>query len=88
MPTLLEAMSVSPLETMYMSKPLFCSDFNFMHDSCDKYAIYFDPFNPNDIAEKINNYFLMDKSKKQKWLSEAKDYMRKFPNAKKDVMNI
>ena len=83
MPTLLEAMSVSPLETMYMSKPLFCSDFNFMHDSCDKYAIYFDPFNPNDIAEKINNYFLMDKSKKQKWLSEAKDYMSKFPNAKK-----
>ena len=83
MPTLLEAMSVSPLETMFMSKPLFCSNLNFMHDSCDKYAIYFDPFNPNDIAEKIYNYFSMENFKKEIWIKDAKAYINKFIRSQK-----
>ncbi len=80
-PTLLEVMSITPLESMFMSKPLFCSDFDFMHEICNKYAIYFNPLDPYDIAKKINDFFVMEKSKKQIWIKNSKNYINKFPNA-------
>lgn len=55
-PSLLECFSASPLEALFMKKPLFASDRGFIKDTCADYAIYFDPLDPHDIARVIFNY--------------------------------
>lgn len=55
-PSLLECFSASPLEAMYMGKPLFASDRGFVRDVCDNHAIYFDPNDASDIANSIVKY--------------------------------
>lgn len=53
MPSLLETFSANFPEAMYMQKPILCSDLPFARDICGDAALYFDPYNPEDIAEKI-----------------------------------
>ena len=53
LPTLLETFSASYPEAMKMKKPIVTSDLEFARDVCGDAAIYFDPMDPNDIAEKI-----------------------------------
>ena len=52
-PSLLECFSVTPLETLFMGIPLAASDRGFVRDVCHDAALYFDPLNPHDIAQKI-----------------------------------
>lgn len=56
-PSLLECFSATPLEAMITKTPVFASDRNFVKDVCGDYAYYFDPLNPNQIAEVIAKYF-------------------------------
>lgn len=58
LPTLLECFSASYAEAMMMKKPILTSDMGFAHTVCKDAAVYFDPLNPGDIAEKINNLSL------------------------------
>jgi len=53
LPTLLEVFSAAYPEAMKMEKPILTSDYSFAHDVCQDAALYFDPLNPMDIAEKI-----------------------------------
>ena len=53
LPTLLECFSASYPEAMYMKCPILTSNLSFAHSLCGDSAIYFDPLNPKDIAEKI-----------------------------------
>lgn len=53
LPTLLECFSASYAEAMAMRKPILTSDMSFAHTVCQDAAIYFDPLDPKDIAEKI-----------------------------------
>ena len=55
--SLLECFSANYIESMYFKKLLFVSDLNFAHTICGNSAIYFDPVNAIDIAEKIPLYF-------------------------------
>lgn len=52
-PSLLECFSASPLESMYMGKPVIASDRDFIKDVCKNSAFYFDPLNAFDIVDKI-----------------------------------
>ena len=52
-PTLLECFSASYPESMQMGKPILTSNLIFATDICRDAALYFDPVNPADIAEKI-----------------------------------
>ncbi|MGD8105573.1 glycosyltransferase [Pantoea sp. FN0302] len=83
-PSLLECFSATPLEAMVMSKPLFASDRPFNHDICKDYAIYFDPLNAEDAANKIANYFLRNRDSPEsiQILDEARQHALGFPNAK------
>lgn len=65
-PSLLESFSITPIESMKMGCPLIASNIPFIHDICKKSAIYFDPLDPNDIAEKI---FLYQQNKEQQQLN-------------------
>lgn len=53
LPTLMECFSASYAEAMKMGKPIVTSDLSFAHTVCEEAALYFDPVNPEDIAQKI-----------------------------------
>ena len=53
LPTLLESFTASYPEAMKMSKPILTSDLSFAHSLCQDAALYFDPLDPKDIADKI-----------------------------------
>lgn len=53
MPSLLETFSANYPEAMLMNKPLLCSDLDFARTICGNAAIYFNPFDADDVADKI-----------------------------------
>lgn len=53
LPTLLECFSASYAEAMIMKKPILTSDMGFARTVCKDAAVYFDPVNAEDIANKI-----------------------------------
>lgn len=53
LPTLLECFSASFAEAMVMRKPIITSDMGFAHCVCKDAAVYFNPVNPMDIADKL-----------------------------------
>ena len=52
-PTLLECFSANYPEAMFMKKPILTSDLSFATTVCGDAALYFNPMDPNDIANKI-----------------------------------
>jgi hypothetical protein len=53
LPTLLECLSANYPEAMKMKRPILTSNLPFATTVCKNAALYFDPLNPEDIAEKI-----------------------------------
>lgn len=53
LPTLLECFSASYAEAMLMRKPILTSDLSFAHTVCKDAAIYFNPVDPQNIADSI-----------------------------------
>jgi len=53
LPTLLECFSASYAEAMVMETPILTSDLSFAHTVCKDAAVYFDPEDPVNIADKI-----------------------------------
>lgn len=68
LPTLLECFSASYPEAMKMERPILTSNYSFAKDICKDAALYFDPLNPKEIAEKIIE--LSSNKKLQKTLIE------------------
>jgi glycosyltransferase involved in cell wall biosynthesis len=52
-PTLLESFSGTYLEAMHFGVPILTSDLDFAKYICDDAAVYFDPWDVSDIAQKI-----------------------------------
>ena len=55
LPTLLECFSASYAEAMVMRKPIITSDMGFAHCVCKDAAVYFNPVDAEEIAEKLIN---------------------------------
>jgi len=53
LPTLLECFSASYAEAMIMKKPILTSNMGFAHTVCMDAALYFNPIDADDIANKI-----------------------------------
>ncbi|UPT76866.1 glycosyltransferase [Sulfurovum sp. XGS-02] len=53
LPTLLECFTASYPEAMKMKKPILTSDLSFAKDICKDSALYFDPLDAKNIADKI-----------------------------------
>ena len=69
LPTLLECFSASYAEAMAKEKPILTSDLGFAHTVCGDAALYFNPTEPADIAEKI--IYLSDNPEKRAQLVQA-----------------
>lgn len=53
LPSLYEGFGLPPLEAMACGCPVIVSDIASLPEVCGDAAVYFDPFSPKDIAEKI-----------------------------------
>ncbi|MDX1639039.1 MAG: glycosyltransferase family 4 protein [Balneolaceae bacterium] len=81
LPTLLECFSASYAEAMRMEKPIVTSDMGFAHSVCGGAALYANPEDPNEFAEKISD--LADNPDLRRKLTEEGIKRQKaFPTAR------
>jgi len=81
LPTLLEVFSASYPEAMAMRKPILTSDLSFAHSICGDAALYFEPFSPSDIVDKIE-ILINNKEAQVKLIEEGKKRLSAFGSAK------
>lgn len=80
LPTLLETFTASYPEAMQMKIPIITSNLDFANNICGDAALYFNPLDPNEIADKIitlaeNNELYFD------LISKGEKRLKKFETA-------
>lgn len=81
LPTLLECFSANYAEAMKMEKPILTSNLSFASTVCQNAALYFDPLDPEDIAEKII-LLIEDEKLRTKLINEGIKQLLKFNTSK------
>jgi glycosyltransferase involved in cell wall biosynthesis len=66
MPTLLESFSGTYVEAMYHKLPIFTSNIDFARSVCQDGAVYFNPFDENEILSQLVKIFENEQLKKEK----------------------
>ncbi len=66
---------------MKMKKPILTSDLSFAHDICGDAAEYFNPLNPEDIANKIIN-LANDKNRQNELIKKGERRLLDFETPK------
>lgn len=90
MPTLLECFSASYAEAMIMEKPIITSDLSFAKSICQDAALFADPLDPEEIANKIAE-LIQDVNLKKSLIEKGKKQVNRFPNAEdraREYLNI
>ena len=96
LPTLIESYSASYPEAMKMKLPILTSDYPFARDVCHDAALYFDPFDNEDIMNKIEIVYHNKSIRERKIknglivvnsIPSAKDRAEKYLNLCKDYLN-
>jgi len=87
LPSLLECFSATPIEAISLSKPVFVSDKLFNRQSCEEHAVYFNPQDSADIAQKIFQYYNLDLDIRMKKLDQAFSFSKKFCNPSDRAIN-
>lgn len=77
LPTLLETFTASYPEAMKSEIPILTSDLSFAHDICGEAAEYFDPLNPEDIANKIE-YIINNSDRRNYLIQQGKKRLETF----------
>jgi glycosyltransferase involved in cell wall biosynthesis len=80
-PTLLETFSAAYPEAMKMEKPILTSNYSFAKDVCQDAALYFDPLDPVDIAEKIKK-LIEDTALQHELVEKGKKRVKEFETAR------
>ena len=60
-PSVYEGFGLPPLEAMASGCPVAVSDIPAHREVCGEAAIYFDPFNPEDLATKLERLLRLDR---------------------------
>ncbi len=94
MPSLMEGFGLPALEAMANNCLVLASDIPSLIETCGNVALYFDPYNPKDIAEKIKavcfndlNHFSknriegLERAKVFSWLKMAKETLKVYEHA-------
>jgi glycosyltransferase involved in cell wall biosynthesis len=80
LPTLLECFSASYAESMVMEKPIITSNLGFAQTVCGDAALYADPVNPNDYANKITE-LIGNKELQNSLIQKGKNNLNQFSSA-------
>lgn len=78
-PSLLETFSVTLLEYMYFKMPIVATNLDFNKEVAEDAAIYFEPHNAEDFAEKIYSVY-NDRNLKLNLLKNAEVRLSKYSN--------
>ena len=78
LPTLLESFSIVYLEAMYYGLPILTSDMWFAKNVCGHAAMYFDPFDAEDILHSIDNV-MSDSTTRAKLIEAGLHRLSSFP---------
>lgn len=81
LPTLLECFSASYLEALFMKRIVLTSNRDFSRAVCDKYAFYFDPYDVDDICDKIKGVSMLPASEREIFTEKAFVYGNSFLTA-------
>lgn len=79
LPTLLESFSGTYVEAMFHKKPIFTSNYDFAKDVCKNGAIYFDPNEPNEIFNVLDDV-ISNKKKLEELVNTASRNLKKMDN--------
>ncbi len=77
LPTLLECFSASYCEAMYMKKPILTSNLSFATGICKDAAVYFNPMDPENIADVIFK-LAMDAKKQEELINKGIEQLKIF----------
>lgn len=80
LPSLLECFSASYAEAMIMEKPILTSDLGFATTVCKDAAVYFNPIDAVDIADKIEEFVKSPKLQTE-LIKKGKKQLSQFGNA-------
>ena len=86
LPTLLESFSGTYVEAMFHKKPIITSDLDFAHEVCNDSAFYFDPFDPQDMLNKILKVKL-DKTSVDDKVNNGIRLLDKIPSWKENYLS-
>jgi len=81
LPTLLECFSASYPEAMIMEKPILTSDLGFARTVCKDAAIYYDPLNAYEIADRIVN-LMQDRTQYDRLIELGTQRLTSFNSAR------
>lgn len=77
-PTLSEGFGLPGLEAMAAGCPVICSDIPVLREIYGEAAIYFDPFNVNDIAKKIRDICYYEQIDRNKIIEKGLEQVTKY----------
>jgi glycosyltransferase involved in cell wall biosynthesis len=83
LPTLLESSTAVYPEAFISRLPLITSDLDFAHELCGKGALYFDPFSPLDMANKLSQIIQKPALRTSLVSSGIKILREKYPSPEK-----
>ncbi|WP_347255934.1 glycosyltransferase family 4 protein [Brachymonas denitrificans] len=86
-PSLLECFSAVPIETMRVGRPLFASNLSFIRDVCEEHCQYFNPLDPNDIAQVIFKYYSKPAAERQHLCDKARIHVQRYPGPEQRASN-
>ncbi len=76
-PSLSEGFGLPPLEAMSQGVPVIVSDIPVFREIYQDAAVFFDPLNPNDIAQKIK-LVMSDKKTRDRMVKEGLEQVKKY----------
>lgn len=80
LPTLLECFSANYPEAMKMQKPILTSNYSFAYTICKDAALYFDPLDPKDVCDKIEQ-IINDEKLQEQLVANGSDVLKSFPDS-------
>lgn len=81
LPTLIESFTASYPEAMIMKKPILTSNYSFAKTVCKNAALYFNPYNINDIMNQIKKIY-SDKNLYNRLVEEGFKVVYELPSSK------
>ncbi len=86
-PSLSEGFGIPILEAFYFNKPVLCSNTTSLPEVAGEAGIYFDPYNPESIADAIVDFY-KDDSKRIASIEKGKQQLAKFSSKKSAMETI
>lgn len=81
LPTLIESFTASYPEAMIMKKPILTSHYSFAKTVCKNAALYFDPYDINDIMNQIRKIYT-DKKLYTDLVTKGLNIVKRLPSSK------